>query len=270
MFHFSAFGSFLPGIPVSGGGQGALDWAASCVQLGSCCCEKLSGTSAAVPGFKRRANRSFSDFSAEMAVSWPHAKKNYQCMLLFCKICPELLFLIKTNIFFVAYVSSVAKRPHCDEFIRFCLEHFVVAVWSSKVSKNVNDLVNMLFGFLRPNLFFVWHQGQCQNLRYTKTGKPIYSKPLKKVWLWWQDYSLNNTLLIDDSQEKTSMNPEGNVLCPPTYFYDYNSPDNSLGGCGLLIDYRCPDGEFRKYLKGLAKAESVPEYSKNTSFGLTR
>ncbi|KAL4578150.1 hypothetical protein LXL04_014269 [Taraxacum kok-saghyz] len=193
-----------------------------------------------------------------------------QSMLLFCKICPELLFLIKTNIFFVAYVSSVAKRPHCDEFIRFCLEHFVVAVWSSKVSKNVNDLVNMLFGFLRPNLFFVWHQGQCQNLRHTKMGKTIYSKPLKKVWLWWQDYSLNNTLLIDDSQEKTSMNPEGNVLCPPTYFYDYNSPDNSLGGCGLLIDYRCPDGEFRKYLKGLAKAESVPEYSKNTSFGLTR
>ncbi|KAI3513366.1 hypothetical protein L1887_20697 [Cichorium endivia] len=55
--------------------------------------------------------------------------------------------------------------------------------------KNVNDLVNMLFGFPRPNLFFVWHQDHCQNLGRTMTGKPIYSKPLKKVWLWWQDYS---------------------------------------------------------------------------------
>ena len=67
------------------------------------------------------------------------------------------------------------------------------------------------------------HQGQCQNLRHTKTGKTIYSKPLKKVWLWWQDYSSNNTLLIDDSQEKTSMNPVSCVACLSLIKFQYIS-----------------------------------------------
>jgi hypothetical protein len=39
----------------------------------------------------------------------------------------------------------VYKRENCDKIIDFCLESFVVGVWSSARKDNVKKLVNFLF-----------------------------------------------------------------------------------------------------------------------------
>ncbi|KAJ6875243.1 hypothetical protein NC652_034847 [Populus alba x Populus x berolinensis] len=52
--------------------------------------------------------------------------------------------------------KSVFKRPFCDDFLRFCFEKFDVGVWSSRTKRNVNPLIDFLFGDSRHKLLFCW------------------------------------------------------------------------------------------------------------------
>ncbi|MQL69114.1 hypothetical protein Taro_001412 [Colocasia esculenta] len=52
--------------------------------------------------------------------------------------------------------KSVYKRPFCERFLDFCFERFNVGVWSSRQRKNIDVVVNFLFGEKRSRLLFVW------------------------------------------------------------------------------------------------------------------
>ncbi|KAK1564683.1 hypothetical protein Q3G72_009051 [Acer saccharum] len=163
--------------------------------------------------------------------------------------------------------KSVFKRPYCDDFLRFCFERFNVGIWSSRIKKNVEKVIEFLMGDSRRNLHFIWDAYHC-----SKTGlntienkdKPLVLKELKKLWdkvepdLPWEkgEYNETNTLLLDDSPYKALRNPAHTAIFP--YSYKYNdSNDCSLG----------PGGDLRVYLEGLAAAGNVQEYVQQNPFG---
>ncbi|KAI9174547.1 hypothetical protein LWI28_018993 [Acer negundo] len=163
--------------------------------------------------------------------------------------------------------KSVFKRPYCDDFLRFCFERFNVGIWSSRIKKNVEKVIEFLMGDSRRNLHFIWDAYHC-----SKTGlntienkdKPLVLKELKKLWdklepdLPWEkgEYNETNTLLLDDSPYKALRNPAHTAIFPYSYSYK-DSNDCSLG----------PGGDLRVYLEGLAAAENVQEYVQQNPFG---
>ncbi|KAF7067734.1 hypothetical protein CFC21_073583 [Triticum aestivum] len=112
----------------------------------------------------------------------------------------------------------VFRRPHCDDFLNFCIKNFELGVWSSRKRKNVDSVVDILMRDFKPYLLFSWARDKC-----TMTGrntlenvhKPIVLKELKKLWnkeepgLPWKEgeFSPSNTLLVDDSPYKALRNP---------------------------------------------------------------
>jgi hypothetical protein len=83
------------------------------------------------------------------------------------------------------------KRPHLDTFLDYCFNNFTVAVWSSALGRNVNDLVDFVFGEERKSkLLFVWDQSHCDAVVNDTSNsgdanaysKPLFKKPLAKVW----------------------------------------------------------------------------------------
>lgn len=162
---------------------------------------------------------------------------------------------------------SVFKRPFCDEFLDFCFARFNVGVWSSRMRRNVELILDFLMGNAKRKLLFVWDQYHCTNSNLTtieNRKKPLLVKKLKKLWekyepgLPWElgEYNESNTLLLDDSPYKAVCNPPYTAVFPTTYRYT-DKEDNSLG----------PGGELRMYLEGLAGAENVQKYVAENPIG---
>lgn len=163
--------------------------------------------------------------------------------------------------------KSVFKRPFCDDFLRFCFEKFDVGVWSSRTKRNVNPLIDFLFGDSRHKLLFCWDQSHCTDTGFTTVenrSKPLFLKELKKIWEYLEstlqlnkgEYDESNTLLLDDSPYKALCNPVHTAIFPPSYGYR-DLADSSLG----------PEGDLRVYLERLAEAENVQEFVAQHPFG---
>lgn len=118
-------------------------------------------------------------------------------------------------------------RRHCNEFVRFCFEHFSVGVWSCGRRETLTAELGEIEAFsgrrgLGERLVFVWSQEHSTNLwpRHgdVSSQKPLFLKEIEKVWaaggpssLWGQ----HNTVLIDDHLEKFERNPLGSSMVVP-------------------------------------------------------
>nr|CAB3451709.1 unnamed protein product [Digitaria exilis] len=139
---------------------------------------------------------------------------------------------------------NVFKRPHCDDFLRFCIRNFELAIWSSRFKANTDAVVDILMKDLKSHLLFCWE--------------------LKKLWnkeasgLPWQqgEFSPSNTLLVDDSPYKALRNPPHTAIFPYSYSYK-NMKDDSLG----------PGGDLRLYLEELAGADNIQRFVEEHPFG---
>ncbi|CAM8913682.1 unnamed protein product [Rhodiola kirilowii] len=162
----------------------------------------------------------------------------------------------------------VYKRPFAEDFLKFCLERFEVGIWSSAREWYIDNALDCLMRGLRPKLAFIWDQKKCTDSGFKSlenSDKPLYLKDLKHVWdnkhgdLPWSKghFSASDTLIIDDEPYKSLLNPPNTAV----FLSDYHADD--LGDKVLG-----PDSELRKYLDGVAEAESVPEYVKSHPFGL--
>ena len=110
------------------------------------------------------------------------------------------------------------KRPHADDFINWLLDNYRVAVWSSATGTNVKLMTSHLFGKRENELLFKFDQANCVPSGVHKDGnRPIFTKPLNVVWTMYKTYGPENTILIDDSPEKTMDNPEHTVLNVQTW-----------------------------------------------------
>ncbi|KAL3613177.1 hypothetical protein CASFOL_042963 [Castilleja foliolosa] len=163
--------------------------------------------------------------------------------------------------------KKVIKRPHCDDFLKFCFERFNVGVWTSRTKKNLEPVLEAVLGTDMYKLLFIWDQSHCTDTGLTtveNSQKPLLLKELNKLWdkfdpdLPWERgvYNESNTLLLDDTPAKASSNPLYNGIFPDTYTFRMTG-DNSLG----------PEGDLRVYLEGLALEENVQEYVKQNPFG---
>ncbi|KAJ9184409.1 hypothetical protein P3X46_004139 [Hevea brasiliensis] len=94
------------------------------------------------------------------------------------------------------------------------------------------------------------------------SNKPIFLKELEKLWekinnSRRKQYSLSNTLVIDDEPYKALLNPPNTAI----FLHEYKAGeanDNVLG----------PKGEFRLFLDGLTEADDVPTYVKKNLLGI--
>lgn len=126
----------------------------------------------------------------------------------------------------------VWKRPFADEFVDFVLSTFDVAVWSSALRRNVNKLVDFVFGTRRSELIFEYDQTRCRPVPHpTATNKPLWKKPLEVVWQQFPQYR-HRTLLVDDTPLKGADNPDGTMFCPPAWTHDCTDEaiNNALNG----------------------------------------
>ncbi|CAK8540749.1 unnamed protein product [Lathyrus sativus] len=166
--------------------------------------------------------------------------------------------------------KALFKRPFCSEFLNFCFEKFDVAVWSSRLEKNVNNIIDHLLGNMSQRLIFCWNISQCTTTNINTLGndrKLVVFKDLRRIWdkyypdLPWEKgyYNESNTLLLDDSPYKGLLNPPHNSIYPPT-FNCRQLNDTSLGVGGRL----------RKYLERLANAENVSKFVEQNPFGQKR
>mmetsp|Transcript_18982 Transcript_18982/g.35387 ORF Transcript_18982/g.35387 Transcript_18982/m.35387 type:complete len:628 (+) Transcript_18982:229-2112(+) len=111
-------------------------------------------------------------------------------------------------------------RPHCEEFLKFCFQHFEVAVWSSALLKNVTLTMFDMEGKKTCPLF-VWSQNKITDMSpimsFRKATKPLYLKELRVLWNQYPSYDSSNSLLLDDDLEKCARNPYGSLLFIPTF-----------------------------------------------------
>ncbi len=154
---------------------------------------------------------------------------------------------------------NVYIRPGCEDFVKFCLRNFEVAVWSSGMVDKVSGLVDAAFGRRRKELLFVWAQDMCTRTGLkdpTNSRKDVYLKDLSVVWAdeKGRGFDQFNTLLIDDTPYKALKNPCNTAIHPTPWTAD-ETEDYGLSG-------------LEEWLLGLSTAESVPLYVLKHSIGL--
>jgi hypothetical protein len=67
-----------------------------------------------------------------------------------------LLFHLNLNLLSVLIIA-VFKRPYCDDFLRFCMHHFELGIWSSRLRANVDAAVDILMeDDVKQRLLFCW------------------------------------------------------------------------------------------------------------------
>lgn len=128
------------------------------------------------------------------------------------------------------------KRPHLDTFLKFLFDNFTVAYWSSIAYYNTKQFGEYAFGEHYKKLLFMWDQTKCWSFDHpTIDNKPLFLKPLAKVWKTYPQFNQGNTLLIDDSPAKACFNPEGTLFVPDIWKYG-ESEDEYLSPKGKLVD----------------------------------
>ncbi|KAI3784919.1 hypothetical protein L1987_44027 [Smallanthus sonchifolius] len=154
---------------------------------------------------------------------------------------------------------AIFKRPYLDDFLRFCFDRFHVGIWSSRIMKNLEPMIDYLLGHWKKELLFSVGIGTLE-----ANSKSIVVKDLRKIWdtddpdnSWVKGtFHESNTLLLDDSPYKALLNPKHTGIFPASYSYR-NSGDNFLG----------PKGDLQNYLEGLAAVDDVKTYVEQHPFG---
>lgn len=115
------------------------------------------------------------------------------------------------------YNMWAIKRPHLDEFLIFCFEHFDnVIIWSAGQKEYVDCLIEKIFDPLRgiPEPKYVFTRNDCVNIR--KNSK-IPTKPLEIICNhenFKGVVTLENTWLLDDLEINFVKNHSNGILIP--------------------------------------------------------
>lgn len=94
-------------------------------------------------------------------------------------------------------------RPHLSELLRFCFDHFLVAVWTSASADYAAAIVaNTISPIGTPE--FVWDKDRCTYRYSHETRDYHWVKDLRKIKK--KGYPLEHVLFVDDSPEKLERN----------------------------------------------------------------
>ncbi len=111
------------------------------------------------------------------------------------------------------------KRPGLDEFLDFIFEHFHVAIWSSVMKKNIDQLAEFALGSERyAKLLFVFDQTYCHpEVNPDDAKKPLFLKNLTEVWKKFPEHGPDTTIIVDDNEKKLKNNPADNCFIVNTW-----------------------------------------------------
>lgn len=125
-------------------------------------------------------------------------------------------------------------RPGVKKMIETKLsEGHHLAVWTSMTEANAMNLIDLVFGDVKSRLMFVWTQEDCLVIPGDTKEKPLMFKPLVRVWFAFPQFNKSNTVLVDDSPQKTVLNPSECFWQVPTFEGDPR--DKALAGKVNLI-----------------------------------
>ena len=103
---------------------------------------------------------------------------------------------------------DIIKRPHLDEFVRFALEKFEVAVWSQATPRYASAVARNIFGDTGL-LAFIWGGDRCTFCCNPAMRSYYYVKDLRKVRR--RGYPLERVIMVDDTARKLERN-YGNLV----------------------------------------------------------
>jgi TFIIF-interacting CTD phosphatase-like protein len=116
----------------------------------------------------------------------------------------------------------IYKRPGLEEFLKFCLEHFDTAIWTSASRLYAEGIVKALFP--EPDkLKFIWSRERCSYKYDHEMRESHWIKNLKKVKKL--GYELGQIIMVDDTAEKMVRNYGNHILVSP---YTGSEDDNEL------------------------------------------
>lgn len=142
---------------------------------------------------------------------------------------------------------AIYLRTNAAEFLQWCHEHFVVALWSTCTLQNLQPLVELLYaGLDRHSPDMILSQEDCFNtgiMHPTSPTKPILAKLMSSAWkkarqqesTQFCEFGEHNTLLIDDAPYKAIGNKRYTSVHPNTW-HPHTSNENvpSIGEDGIL------------------------------------
>ena len=118
--------------------------------------------------------------------------------------------------------GDIRWRNNLRSFLNFCFAQFEVVFWSAcgkkKLARYKNGLQDITRVIRRSDRIF--GQEMCVVSKYrdpSNPDKPIFLKPLAMLFKNCPEANESNTLLIDDSPDKSCMNDPRNSIHPFTY-----------------------------------------------------
>jgi hypothetical protein len=140
------------------------------------------------------------------------------------------------------------ERPHAAEFVAWASESMSwrVGLWTSALRENAGPMARAVLGDAYGCVSFLYTQEECEVTDLGKKGKPLFRKPLAR--LWREGLGLpRSTVLLDDGWEKICPGEEDNTLICPRYNAASGQEDVALG----------PGGRVRAALTEIMAAEDV-------------
>jgi len=102
----------------------------------------------------------------------------------------------------------IYKRPYLSVFLDKISKDFRLAIWSSASDEYVEDIVRLI-NPKHIEFEFIWGRSRCTLKRDYILDSYVQEKRMKKIKK--QGYSLEKSLIVDDSPEKTKDN-YGNAI----------------------------------------------------------
>ncbi|KAI1262433.1 HAD-like domain-containing protein [Xylariaceae sp. FL1019] len=162
-------------------------------------------------------------------------------------------------------------RPFAHEFLKYCIDHFTVAIWSSARPKNVYEMAN---NFLTPEerskVIAVWGRDR---FGLTRSDYETRVQCYKRLTLLWDDpivaashpdaanggkWSQFNTVLVDDSVEKGRSEPFNMITIPE---YDASNDEQASVPRAVLP-------QVHDYLNELSRQANISAYIREKPFAI--
>lgn len=131
-----------------------------------------------------------------------------------------------------SHPTKFTARPNTHQFLKYCIDTFTVAIWSSAKPENVNNMCNAILPpELRKKVVAIWGRDKFGLSPADYSTRVQCYKRLTKLWsddkvarshpLWdaGSRWNQTNTVLIDDSLEKGRSEPF-NLIEIPEFFGD--------------------------------------------------
>lgn len=148
--------------------------------------------------------------------------------------------------------KSMYVRPYAQEFFDYVFENFTVMLWSSAQPHSVKYM-SRIFRHRRDKLVAVWDRTSLDLSTRDFNRKSLTIKDLNKVWKHFDGkYDATNTILLDDSHQKTILQPYNAIH--PTEFEHHSTAFVSSGESELL--------HVMEYLRAIQFQSNIAWYIK--------